>query len=148
MNRVFQSKTDFGSYLLLAFALTATVWSMWNKTGLIYGPCIVLVALIVERIIHTQYVVTANGMLVIQRGRLAREKTISLLSIERIDQVCRLRIGSKSYGQYLILVLNGGQQVAVRPKNETGVVECITKYRRQTAQEPSNDDFTDSELDE
>ncbi len=140
MDRVFHSKTDLSSYLLLAFALTATVWAMWNKTGLIYAPCIVLVALIVERIIHTQYLVTANGMLVIQRGRLAHDKSIELQSIERIDQVCRFRIGGKSYGQYLIIVLSDGRQVAVRPKNETGFVECITKYRRQADQKSASTD--------
>ena len=138
MDRVFQSKTDLSSYLLLAFALTATVWAMWNKTGLIYAPCIVLVALIVERIIHTQYVISESGKLIIQRGRLARDKSIDLQSIERIDQVCRFRIGGKSYGQYLIIVLSGGQQVAVRPKNETGFVESITKCRRQTTQKAAN----------
>lgn len=134
MDRVFQSKTDFGSYLLLAFALTATVWSMWNKTGLIFGPCIVLVALIVERIIHTQYVITESGKLIIQRGRLAKEKSIVLQSIARIDQVCRFRIGGKPFGQYLIIVLGSGEQVAVRPKNETAFVEFITKRRRQIDQ--------------
>ena len=145
MNRVFQSKTDFGSYLLLAFALTATVWSMWNKTGLIYGPCIVLVALIVERIIHTQYVITESGKLIIQRGRLAKEKSIVLQSIARIDQVCRFHIGGKPFGQYLIIVLGSGEQVAVRPKNETAFVECITKRRRPIDKETADPGSTDSD---
>ena len=132
MNRVFQSKTDFGSYLLLAFALTATVWSMWNKTGLIYGPCIVLV-------------ITESGKLIIQRGRLAKEKSIVLQSIARIDQVCRFHIGGKPFGQYLIIVLGSGEQVAVRPKNETAFVEFITKRRRQIDHETADSGITDSD---
>lgn len=148
MDRVFQSKVDFSSYLLLAFALTATVWAMWNKTGLIYAPCIVLVALIVERIIHTQYVVTADGHLVIQRGRLSKDKTLSIQSIARIDQVARFHIGRKSFGQYLIVVMSGGEQVAIRPKYESAFVEHITKRRNQMDQaapkhiDPSNDAST------
>ncbi len=134
MDRVFQSKADFSSYLLLAFALTATIWAMWNKTGLIYAPCIVLVALIVERIIHTQYVVTADGHLVIQRGRLSKDKTLSIQSIARIDQVSRFHIGRKSFGQYLIVVMSSGEQVAIQPKNESAFVEHITKRRHQMDQ--------------
>lgn len=130
MHRVFQSKVELSTYLLLAFALTATVWGMWTKTALVFAPCLILVALLVERIIHSQYVVS-HDKLVIQHGKLSRDKTINLASINRIDQVNRFRTSSKVFGQYLVLVLSNGEQIALRPKNESDFVEFITKCRRR-----------------
>lgn len=145
MDRVFSSKTEISSYLLLLFALTATVWAMWNKTGLVYAPCLVLVALIVERIIHTRYVVTADGHLVVEKGRLAKNKKLSLRNINRIDQVCRFSIGCWAYGKYLIIVMDNGEQVPVRPKNESDFVTLITKRRREMDLEGNAADNTDNE---
>ena len=145
MDRVFSSKTEISSYLLLLFALTATIWAMWNKTGLVYAPCLVLVALIVERIIHTRYVVTADGHLVVEKGRLSKNKTLSLQNINRIDQVSRFSIGSMVFGQYLIIVMDNGEQVPVRPKNENDFVTLITKRRREMDLEESASDNTDYE---
>ena len=131
MDRVFSSKTEISSYLLLVFSLTATVYAMWNKTGLIYAPCLVLTALIVERIIHSRYVVTADGQLVIEKGRLSKTKTIPLRDINRIDQVCRFHIAGRAFGQYIIIVMGSGEQVPLQPKNESDFVQYISKRRRK-----------------
>ncbi|MCM1312280.1 MAG: PH domain-containing protein [Bacteroides sp.] len=130
MNRVFQAKINIGSYILLFLLLLVAVYSMWNVNGILLCVSLLLLVIIIERMIHTTYTVTSDGMLVVNNGRFSRRKEILLGDIQSIERIKGMRICGRSLSSSLLIVCKNGKLVQVTPANEDDFVKCVQKRRK------------------
>lgn len=93
MNRQFHAKISLRHYTLLAALLSVALYFTWHTEllarqwiGLVLGIVLVLMVVLVEKIINTHYTVTTDTLLLIHEGRFAKDKTVDILSIDRIDR--------------------------------------------------------------
>lgn len=86
MNRIFHARIHFAMYMLVILLTMCVGWAFWNKALLTGTAALLLLVITVERIIHTVYVLTADGRLVIDRGRFARRRTLWLADIKRVEK--------------------------------------------------------------
>ncbi len=105
--------------ILLAF------YFFWNYTvwNVIIGlTLLVLASVMMDRILHTEYIITSKDELIIKRGRLSKPQSIKIEEIISIKKLT-VRIPKMSY----ILIEYGYKgQVAVEPQNEEKFIEEIT----------------------
>lgn len=130
MNRVFQAKIQAGNWILLAAVFAASVHFMWHMNGLLILLSLLLMIIVIERIIHSRYTLTHDGMLMIERGRFSRKQQFAVADIERIERISGVRIMGKSLNSFLLITCSDGKQYAVTPRNEEDFLKCIEKKRR------------------
>ncbi len=129
MNRTFHAKIRIGSYVLLAALLAVAIYSTWQVNGIMLGASLLLMVIVIERMIHTCYVVSGDGMLTISKGRFVKDKVIPLDDISRIDKVETMRVFGKSLNSFLFVVTKSGEQYAVIPHQEEEFVKYIMKKK-------------------
>ena len=86
MIRTFHAKVD--KAVLLGGLLPGTVLAVcffWVKMPLPALFFLLLMVFIVERLIHTSYVMDDNGHLIVYKGRFSRRQTIDIAGIERVE---------------------------------------------------------------
>lgn len=132
MNRVFQAKINIGNYILLILLLLVAIHSMWCVNGLLLCLSLLLLVVIIERMIHTTYTITTNGMLIINNGRFSRRKEVPLSDINSIERIRGMRIGGKTISTSLLITCKNGKIFQVSPRNEDDFVKCVQKRRIQT----------------
>ena len=126
--RSFAARIGVGSIVLIVLLVVATIYMMWHGGGVAIGGGLLLTMLVVERTIHTEYRLE-GGRLVVHSGRFARDRVVELDKIVRIERISRMRIGGRAWFSYLLLVLNDGGAVAVRPRDEEDFVEAMRKMK-------------------
>ena len=136
MNRQFHAKISLRHYTLLAALLSVALYFTWHTEllarqwiGLVLGIVLVLMVVLVEKIINTHYTVTTDTKLLIHEGRFAKDKTVDILSIDRIDRINRLRLLGKPLITYIIIVMTDGTEDCVMAKNEEVCIKCIAQRR-------------------
>lgn len=146
MNRQFHAKIPLRHYTLLAALLSVALYFTWHTellerqwTGIVLGVVLVLMVVLVEKIINTHYTVTTDAQLLIHEGRFAKDKTVDILSIDRIDRINRLRLFGKPLITYLIIVMTDGKEHCIMPKNEKDFIKCIAQRRIQKEEQPLDD---------
>lgn len=132
MNRLFHAKIEMGSFVLLAAVLGVTVYIMWvSRNGIAICLMLLLLTVMIERIIHTHYTVTADGKLVIHTGRFSKDKVIELSSIKTIERVSSLNLFGHSFRSNVVIECMDGRIFSVIPKEE----EKFVKYVERTISE-------------
>lgn len=134
MFRTFHAKTPVSIWLLLAILVMVTGYAAWRKEAVLLALALVLITLLIERIIHTEYVVQ-DGKLHIRKGRFTKTQTIDIGQIRTIDQASGMRIGGKALTTFLIISLQEGQDVMIMPKDQTGFIDQIYKQRYRNRNE-------------
>lgn len=132
MNRVFQAKINIGNYILLILLLLMAIHSMWCVNGILLCLSLLLLVVIIERMIHTTYTITTDGMLIINNGRFSRRKEVPLSDINSIERIRGMRIGGKTISTSLLITCKNGKIFQVSPRNEDDFVKCVQKRRMQT----------------
>lgn len=132
MNRVFQAKINIGNYILLIILLLVAIHSMWCVNGILLCLSLLLLVVIIERMIHTTYTITTDGMLIINNGRFSRRKEVPLSDINSIERIRGMRIGGKTISTSLLITCKNGKIFQVSPRNEDDFVKCVQKRRIQT----------------
>ena len=84
--------------------------------------------LMIERILHTVYVFTADGLLVINRGRFSRQTVIHVSDILSAE---KLRAGVLPV-RYVLVRYGAGHEVAVQPVNEDAFIGEIRRRQQET----------------
>lgn len=73
-----------------------------------------VVVLMIERIIHTVYVLTSDGRLIISRGRFSRSLSVPVNEIIRMRVVRPGLLGVR----YIFIEYGAGHETTVQPVNE------------------------------
>ena len=134
MIRTFHAKTPATSWTLLVVLAMVAGYAAWRKEAVMLAVALVVVTIIIDRIIHTEYSID-NGTLTIRNGRFAKTRSIDIREIQRIDQASGMRIGGKTVGTFLILILTEGRELTVCPKDETDFINQIHKQRHRNENE-------------
>lgn len=93
------------------------MFSFWHRSAVnaLVGFLLMGVAvLMIERIIHTVYVLTSDGRLIISRGRFSRELSVPVNEIIRMRVVRPGLLGVR----YVLIEYGAGHETAVQPVNE------------------------------
>lgn len=77
MNRVFHARITWYHLLFLVLVSVCTVFLVWHKQALGALLFSLVLLVLIECVIHTTYTVTAEGLLVIAKGRFYKKKNHS-----------------------------------------------------------------------
>lgn len=116
MIRTFHAKID--PVLLIGCLLPSTVLAVvffWIKQPIPALVFLVLMVLIVERLIHTSYVLTDDGVLWIGKGRFVRKKAVRLEEIDRVELFQLRSFFLIRRRDAVMLTLKDGSQLVVNP---------------------------------
>ncbi len=100
---------------------------LWNRTNslmILLGVLLVVVTIrAVDRAIHTEYVLTDDGVLQVKTGRVGRTRRIELKKIKKIGK----RPFAFRLGVYALIELEDGSVVSVQPDNMDGFLSALGK---------------------
>ena len=106
--------------------------SLLNYAGAVVGTVLMLaVVLMVERIIHTAYVFTDDGLLVVSKGRFLRPVSIR---VGDIIEVKRMRMSVLPQG-YVLIRYGAGHELSVQPANEDAFINEIRRRQEPDGQQ-------------
>lgn len=117
MNRSFHYRASWLNYTCIIVVAVAAMYSLWHRSvvNAIVGFLLMgVVVLMIERIIHTVYVLTADGRLVISRGRFSREMSVPVNEIIRMNVIRPKLLGVR----YILIEYGAGHETTVQPVNE------------------------------
>lgn len=126
MDRTFHYRISWLNIVSIIVVAAAMVYFLWNRStgSIIVGFVLLFITmLMIERVIHTEYVITADGVLQIKRGKLSRPILI------RIDDIATMQVVRSNILtlRFIMIVYGRGQQIAVQPVNEEAFMEEIKK---------------------
>ncbi len=120
MNRTFHHRFTLGSKCgVILFAVLA-IYLFWVKAVVAGAILIVLNVLIIDRVLHSEYVFS-DDTLTIVRGRFFKPKTILLADIKS----CRAVTTPFKLSHYLLLEYGSGRYVSAEPEQEASFVKCL-----------------------
>lgn len=128
MHRIFHARIPWYTPFFLFLLVCITIWAYWERTGIIAAAALLLMVILIERTIHTTYTVTTDGMLIIHRGRFAKDITIRLTEIRHIEQIRGVRIGSIHLKRYLLIHYADDKVVSLIPTDEKELEKCIKNH--------------------
>lgn len=112
----------------MAALLFATLYLMWHAGGIAIAVSLLLMLLVIERTIHTEFRMNASD-LVIHRGRFVRDKVIPMQSIRQVDRIRRFRVGRHALSSCIVIVCHDGQQTCVTPRDEDEFVRQLIRMK-------------------
>lgn len=139
MNRTFHYRVSLLNYVAIVVVAAAALCMFWHRSaaGAVAGLALMMaVVLMVERIVHTAYVFTADGMLIISKGRFSRRVAIRITDIVSVERVRASVLGVR----YVLIRYGAGREVSVQPAGEEAFVGEIT--RRQELMERRENERT------
>lgn len=118
-----------GSWVLLAAALAATIFLMWNsRNGIVVCFMLLLLTIMIERIIHTNYTVTPDGKLIVHAGRFAKDKTIDLSQVKSVERIASMRLLGRAMRSCVVIECMDGRILSLIPKEEEKFVKNIKSH--------------------
>ncbi len=117
MNRSFHYRASWLNYTCIIVVAVAAMYSLWHRSvvNAIVGFLLMgVVVLMIERIIHTVYVLTSDGRLIISRGRFSREISVPVNEIIRMSVIRPKLLGVR----YILIEYGAGHETTVQPVNE------------------------------
>lgn len=126
MNRTFQHKISVQALATLVLLAACALLCFLNRTGLtpLFGfACLLLGAAAVDRMIHSEYVMTTDNRLVISRGRLSKSLVIN------IDEIVAVRPvrGAMLIAPHIIIEYGMGHITSVQPADATGFIKEVKR---------------------
>lgn len=126
MNRIFHARVPWYTPFFLFLLTGITVWSFWERQGVLTAIALLMMVFLIERTIHTTYTVTSDRRLIIHRGRFSKDITIPLADIRSIEHIRSARIGSVCLKRYLLVHYGDGQCLSLIPSNEEELANLLT----------------------
>lgn len=126
MNRTFQHKISVQALATLVLLAACALLCFLNRTGLtpVFGfVCLMLGAAAVDRMIHSEYVMTPDNRLVISRGRLSKPLAIN------IDEIVAVRPvrGALLVAPHVIIEYGMGHITSVQPVDTDGFIKEVKR---------------------
>ena len=117
VNRSFHYRASWLNYTCIAVVAGAAIYSLWHRSAVnaLVGFLLMgVVVLMIERIIHTVYVLTSDGRLIISRGRFSRSLSVPVNEIIRMRVIRPGLLGVR----YILIEYGAGHETTVQPVNE------------------------------
>ena len=148
MNRIFHARIVWYQYFLLVVLTVNAVGALWCKIILPAVLFMLLLIVVIEQIIHTQYIVTTDGILEVDRGRFIRKKVIPISQITSIKKCNSMKFGRFSVTNYVLIEYGKGEFASTMPVKEREFIELIEKKKRNHSDMMPSDNDHDLSLEE
>ena len=128
MNRTFHRRVTLQDIAAIALHAICAFACFWQHTGawVIIGACLAMTALVaIERAIHTTYVITDEGILHIDKGRLSRPLVIDIAKIEEVS----VTKASFLRPTHVALQTGSNDWLTLLPDNNEAFINEINKKR-------------------
>ena len=125
MHKIFHEKITVLGIVFLLLELGLTFFLGWQK-NILGILTLMLLIFTLERLLYSQYVITADGKLLINHGRFAKKRIISLNQVLRVERGNYLL----GMGKYLVLVMNDGSELGLRPDREQEFLDYLKKKQQ------------------
>lgn len=127
MNRIFHARIVWYQYVYLILLAGVAFYSLWTKHILVAAAVMVFLIVLIERIIHTIYTITTDGLLVLYYGRFSRSKTIKIVDIDEVERKNSMNFGSFHVTEYLLIRYKEDKYVSLMPVKEREFIEQLSK---------------------
>lgn len=115
---------EWCSIVLFALGMLYGFWNRQNVALVILGVVFVFLTIVaLERAMHTSYVLTEDGRLIIKRGRFTKTKIIPLADIQGVREMpLAFRLGS-----FVLIEMKNGRMESIQPDNKEAFIKAIQK---------------------
>ena len=127
MNRIFHARIVPGQYLFLLLVAVLAFWSLWEKNILLAAVCMLGLVFLIERLIHTTYILTTEGTLRIDRGRFSRRRERPLSDIVSVERASSMQVAGHALVRYVLVHYKDGKYDALMPVKEEEFIRLLTK---------------------
>ena len=130
MNRTFQTKVGRWYWCVIALASALLFYLFWQHFVIAALVAMAAVVLLIEMLIHTQYVLTADDVLLIESGRFVPNVKIAVRDIKSVRKVrsAALFQPALSFSRLELTYETAGKmQTAVSPKNTDDFIRCLCR---------------------
>ena len=125
MNRVFHARITCYHLLFLVLVSVCTVYLVWHKQALGALLFSLVLLVLIECVIHTTYTVTAEGLLVIAKGRFYKKRTIPIEEILSIERKRSMTVFNCSVTHFVLIRWGYDKYVALIPVKEKEFIQLI-----------------------
>ena len=125
MNRVFHARITWYHLLFLVLVSVCTVYLVWHKQALGALLFSLVLLVLIECVIHTTYTVTAEGLLVIAKGRFYKKRTIPIGEILSIERKRSMTVFNCSVTHFVLICWGYDKYVALIPVKEKEFIQLI-----------------------
>ena len=125
MNRIFHARIAMGQYLFLILIGILAVYMLWYKSPFLAAIFMLWLVVIIEKLIHTTYTVTADNRLLLFFGRFSRGREILLKDITSVERTSSMRIGRFAVMRYVLVRYGEGKCVALLPVKEEEFIRLL-----------------------
>lgn len=128
--------------------LVMTIWFIWEQSGLLIALSLVSIVFVVERTIHTEYIVdTGDLSVVVHKGRFSSDVVLPVAKVSRIELIRRYRFGKYALKEYILLTTTDGKELSLTPSDYSAFVDAVKKARALSdipeTEDEDDDDFDD-----
>lgn len=126
MNRTFQHRLSLQSLAAVLMLAVCALWCFLVRTSLspLLGlACMLLAAAALDRMLHTEYVLTPDNRLIISRGRLGGCRAISIGDIVGMRPVR----GTPFVAAHVVIEYGVGRVVSVQPSDAAAFISELRK---------------------
>ena len=125
MIRTFQAKIPASSWVLIAVITWMAGYAAWYRHALLLLIALVLLIVVIERVLHTEYIVSSDT-LIVRNGRFTRIIEIKLADIESVEEISRMNIGGKPLVKYLI-INHQNKITVVNPRDKEAFLKSLSR---------------------
>ena len=126
MNRTFHHKLNVQAVVTVVLLAAFALWCFLMRTGMspLFGLlCLLLGAAAVDRMVHTEYVITTDDRLIIKRGRLSKPLVIAIDEIVEIHEVR----GMFFVAGHIVIVYGMGHMGSEQPADPEGFIKEVKR---------------------
>lgn len=130
MNRTFHQKFNMQGLVMLLILAAVGLWCFLRHEGLmpLVGlGCLLLGAATVDRLVNSSYTFTADGMLIIERGRLGKRLTIPVEQILKATP-CR---GTLFVASHIVIEYGIGHVTYAQPQTPEAFIREIKRRQEE-----------------
>ena len=127
--RTFQHRVTLPAVAVIVLLAGVAFFFLMSRDGMLSAVALLLVCLdvgILERVIHTSYILTEDGLLLVDRGRFARREAIHVCDILRMERRKTLLPGN----HYILIEYGPRKYVSILTDNEQGFMAEITRRQK------------------
>lgn len=116
MTRTFHTKLSKKTlFLCLLPSTVMAIYFFWIKWPLIAFIFIIFMVIIIERLIHTAYIITSDDKLIIFKGRFSQSKTIPLSDIRTVEHIKPSSVNFMTSRDIVCITLKNGGIKLISP---------------------------------
>ena len=129
MNRTFHARTSWYQLLYILIVACLGFYMIWIKQSIIATILAVILLVLIERVIHTDYILTSQNTLIINKGRFTKPREIPLSAILDIEEKTSARFGSFYVTSFVLLTLKNNQYIALTPTHAKRFVDTLIRRK-------------------